>query len=169
MDLIRVQDPFRVLGATGSCSFERAVRAVDSTFAKPALPGAPRPSFRAPPFVPCNHMHASGWRGSRARTWSSSRTLGAPCRIESNQEGHTPARDPPHRLPTAQESGAHAPDGSHLAQEVVGSAKIGAVCHPPPFPAAAEGGENGPQPLAGKHDPLRPQIPAPTTPSHPPR
>ena len=110
MDLFRVQDPFRVLGATGSCSFERA--------------GG------------CN-VHASGWRGSRARAWSSCRTLGAPCRIESKQGGHPPAREPPRRLPTAQESGAHAPDGSHLAQEGVGSDQSGALCHPPPFPAAA--------------------------------
>ena len=164
MDLIRVQDPFRVLGATGSCSFERALQAVDSTFAKPAQPGAPRPSLRAPPSVPCNHVHASGWQGARARTWSSCRTSGAPCRIESNQGGHPPAREPPHRLPTS-----HTPDGSHLAQEGVGSDKNGALRHPPPFPAAAEGGESGPQPLAGKHEPLRPLIPAPTTPTHPPR
>jgi len=117
--------------------------------------------LRRPP-THCRRRHDS-LHGVRLRgIWSSCSTF-----PHREQDGHLPAHAPPHLLLTAQE--ARGPDGSHLAREGGGLDKSGARCAPPPFPAAAEGGESGPQPLAGKHDPLRPRIPAPTTPSQPPR
>ena len=81
------------------------------------------------------------------------------CRVESNQGRYPPAREPPHRLLTAQESGAHAPDGSHLEKEGGGSDKIGALFHPPPSPTAAEVGEFGHQAPLRKHGWRRPGPP----------
>jgi hypothetical protein len=65
---------------------------VESTFAKTALPGAPRPPLHAPPVVSSNHVDASGWRGSRARTWSSCRTSGKHLAASRATREDTPLR-----------------------------------------------------------------------------